>query len=267
MSDVLADRGGSMRGAAIIRRSTANCLLIRPEATANNTVVDLERDHLLADTKHKRFIDLAHPVEHGMITYKGMPGPVISDYRSREDSRTYYAEGAEFHIGRIEMIANTGTYIDSPFHRYANGADLSQLSLKSIADLPGICIAAGQSAIDAEVFENKDLSGRAVLVHTGWSRYWRTEKYAECPPFLTRDAAAFLVEAKAALVGIDSMNIDDIHDKARPVHSLLLKANIQIVEHLTNLAELPAENFRFFAIPPPVKSFGSFAVRAFAIQS
>lgn len=201
-----------------------------------------------------------------MVTYKGMPGPVISNYRSREMSREYFAEGTEFHIGRIELVANTGTYVDAPFHRFPTGKDLSELPLASLADLPGVRITADvDRAVDVQAFQGKDLAGKAVLVHTGWSRYWRTEKYFEYPPFLTRQAAEFLVNSRAALVGIDSMNIDDIHDKSRPVHTVLLQADIPIVEHLTNLEETPVEGFRFFAVPVKVKSFGSFPVRAFAI--
>jgi kynurenine formamidase len=216
--------------------------------------------------ERKRFIDLGHTVEHGMVTYKGMPGPVISNYRSREMSREYYAEGTEFHIGRIELVANTGTYVDAPFHRFPTGKDLSELPLASLADLPGLRISAGQGrAVGVESFQGKDLAGKAVLVHTGWSRCWRTEKYFEDPPFLTRQAAEFLAKSRAALVGIDSMNIDDIHDKTRPVHTVLLQAEIPVVEHLTNLEETPIEGFRFFAVPVKVKSFGSFPVRAFAI--
>lgn len=203
-----------------------------------------------------------------MITYKGMPGPVISDYRSRESSRDYYESGTEFHIGRIEMVANTGTYIDAPFHRFADGKDLSELPLESLADIPGIRISTGSNrAIDAEFFTGRDLAGKAVLVHTGWSRHWLTEKYFEDPPFLTQRAAEFLVESKVALVGIDSMNIDDINDKARPVHTAFLQANTPIVEHLTDLEEVPEEGFRFFAVPVKIKAFGSFPVRAFAIVS
>ena len=214
----------------------------------------------------KRFIDLAHTVEHGMITYKGMPGPVISNYRSREMSREYFAEGTEFHIGRIELVANTGTYVDAPFHRFPTGKDLSELPLTSLADLPGVRVTADlDRAVDVQSFQSLDLAGKAVLVHTGWSRCWGREKYFDDPPFLTRDAAEFLVKSRAALVGIDSMNIDDIHDKTRPVHTVLLQADIPIIEHLTNLEKTPVEGFRFFAVPVKVKSFGSFPVRAFAI--
>jgi len=219
-------------------------------------------------TKSKRLIDVSHTVEHGMVTYKGMPGPVITDYRSRESSKEFYAPGTEFHIGRIEMVANTGTYVDAPFHRFPKGKDLSELPLDALADLPGVRITADRDrAVDVEALKGRDLAGKAVLVHTGWSRYWLSEHYFEAPPFLTTKAAEFLAESGVALVGIDSMNIDDIHDKSRPVHTILLQANIPIVEHLTNLGELPADGFRFFAVPVKVKSFGSFPVRAFAITS
>jgi kynurenine formamidase len=216
----------------------------------------------------RKLIDLGHTVEHGMITYKGMPGPVITDFRSRESSRDYFAEGTEFHIGAIQMVANTGTYVDAPFHRFPAGKDLSELPLESLADLPGICITAdGSPRVDVEMLRGHDLEGKAVLVRTGWSRHWLTEKYFEDPPFLTSRAAEFLVQSGAVLAGIDSMNIDDIHDKSRPVHTQLLQANIPIVEHLTNLDAVPATGFRFFAVPVKVKSFGSFPVRAFAIAS
>jgi len=203
-----------------------------------------------------------------MITYQGMPGPVIADYRSRESSKQFYAPGTEFQIGRIDMVANTGTYVDAPFHRFPDGKDLSELPLDALADLPGIRISAEQHhAVDVELLEGKDLNGKAVLVSTGWSRHWLTESYFDNPPFLTRRAAEFLAQSNVALVGIDSMNIDDIKDKSRPVHTVLLQANIPIVEHLTNLGEIPAAGFRFFAVPVKVKSFGSFPVRAFAITS
>jgi arylformamidase len=214
----------------------------------------------------KRFIDVSHTVEHDLLTYKGLPSPVITDYRSREASREYYADGIEFHMGKIEMVGNTGTYIDSPFHRYPEGKDLSELPLESIAGMPGIRITADRNkAIDVDLFLDKDFSDKAVLIHTGWSRHWQTASYFENSPFLTRRAAELLVAGRAALVGIDSVNIDDINDKTRPVHSILLKANIPIVEHLTNLEEVAAQGFEFFAVPVKVKSFSSFPVRAFAI--
>jgi kynurenine formamidase len=213
-------------------------------------------------------IDVSHTIEHGMITYKGLPAPVIHDFLTRETSRKIYAPGTEFHIGSIEMVANTGTYLDSPFHRYADGADLSELPLSSLANLEGFTVRISNDevkAIGPSVFEGFDVRGRAVLVHTGWSRHWRTESYYANHPFLTRATAEFLVNEGAALVGIDSYNIDDITDPARPAHSMLLKAGIPIVEHLSNLDSLPESGFRFFAVPVKVKSFGTFPVRAFAI--
>jgi arylformamidase len=214
------------------------------------------------------FIDVSHTVEHGMITYKGLPAPIISDHLSRIASKTRYAEGTEFQIGKIEMVANTGTYIDSPFHRYANGKDLSGLPLANIANLDGLVIRQtkrNRRAIDADVFKNLKLKNKAVLVHTGWDKHWRTDQYAEGHPYLTRAAAQILVDQEVALVGIDSFNIDDAVDGTRPAHTLLLSAEIPIVEHLCNLEALPDEGFAFFAVPVKVKGFGSFPVRAFAI--
>jgi arylformamidase len=214
-----------------------------------------------------RFIELSHIIEDGMITYTGLPGPVISDYLSREDSASHYAEGTTFQIGKIEMLANTGTYIDAPFHRYSGGIDLSGLEMASIANLDGIVVRTtqGMRSIDKDVFERDAVKGRAVLIQTGWDRYWRNEAYFENHPFLTRDAAEYLKASGAALVGIDSLNIDDTTDGSRPAHSILLKANIPIVEHMCHLDLLPSQGFRFFAVPAPVKAMGSFPVRAFAI--
>ena len=220
-------------------------------------------------------IDLSHTVEHGMITYKGLPGPIISDHLSREASKSVYAAGTEFHIGRIEMVANTGTYLDSPFHRYPEGKDLSQLDLDSIANLEGFVVrslTAGsdpdQRGISAAGLAGGDLKGKAVLFHTGWDRHWRTEKYSDgTHPFLTAETAEFLVRAQPALVGIDSFNLDDTSTGTRPAHSLLLSAEIPIVEHLCHLDALPDHNFRFFAVPVKVKAFGTFPVRAFALVS
>lgn len=212
-------------------------------------------------------IDVSHTVEAGMITYKGLPAPVICDFLSREASRQYYAPGVEFQIGRIDMVANTGTYVDSPFHRYPDGKDLSEIPLSSLADLPAVVLRVppGRRAVDAAAFDGLDITGKAVLVHTGWSRHWRTDTYFEGHPFLTFDAAELLRERGAALVGIDSYNIDDTADGARPVHSTLLAAEIPIAEHLTGLDHLPDGGFRFFAVPIKVKAFGTFPVRAFAL--
>ena len=211
-------------------------------------------------------IDLSHTIEHGMTTYPDLPGPLICDYLSREASRSRYAPGVEFQIGKIEMVANTGTYLDSPFHRYAGGKDLAQLPLESLAGLDGVVVrvssAAGR-AISRRSFEAIELAGKAVLVHTGWDVHWRTERYLSNNPFLTRDAAEYLVSQGAVLVGIDSLNIDDIGDPSRPVHSTLLGADIPIVEHMCNLAGLPDQQFRFSAVPAKVAGFGTWPVRAF----
>jgi kynurenine formamidase len=218
--------------------------------------------------ENSRLIDVSHTVEHGLVTYKGLPAPIICDFLSREASRQLYAAETEFHIGKIEMVANTGTYLDSPFHRYADGDDLSQLLLSSVADIEGIVIRAGDSpgqAIDASRFHQVDVREKAVLVQTGWDRHWGSERYFEGHPFLTGDAARFLAGSGAKLVGIDSLNIDDIRDTARPVHSVLLKAGVPVVEHLCNLGALPDEGFKFFAVPVKVKGMGTFPVRAFGI--
>jgi arylformamidase len=213
-----------------------------------------------------RLIDLSHTVEHGMVTYKGLPAPIICDFLSREQSKRIYAPGTEFHIGKIEMVANTGTYLDAPFHRYADGKDLSELPLEWLADLEAIVVRAREAgrAIGPDAFAKHKVEGKAVLVQTGWSRHWRTDRYFDGHPFLTSEAAAHLRDAGARLVGIDSLNIDDISGGERPVHSTLLKADIPIVEHMTNLDQVPDGGFRFTAAPVKVKAFGTFPVRAFA---
>jgi kynurenine formamidase len=222
----------------------------------------------LTTTPAARFIDLSHTIEDGMITYKGLPAPLICDHLSREASRAVYAPGTEFQIGRITMVANTGTYIDSPFHRYADGADIADFELAAIASLDGLVVdVTGMSgrAIGRSAFTALDVRGKAVLVRTGWDAHWRTDAYFEGHPFLTADAARHLRDAGARLVGIDSLNIDDTADAARPVHTTLLGAGIPIVEHLCNLGALPASGFRFSAVPPKVRGIGTFPVRAFAI--
>jgi arylformamidase len=214
-----------------------------------------------------RFIDLSHTIESGMVTYKGLPAPLICDHLSREQSRSIYAPGTEFQIGRIEMVSNTGTYLDTPFHRFADGIDLSGLALESIADLPGVIVRIGASdnrAIDRAHFGAVEVRGRAVLVNTGWDRHWRTDRYFEGFPFLTEQAAIHLRDAGAVLVGIDSHNIDDTTGGTRPVHTTLLRAGIPIVEHMTNLGALPLRGFRFTAVPPKVSGMGTFPVRAHA---
>lgn len=215
----------------------------------------------------EQLIDLSHIVEDGMTTYPGLPGPVVCDFLSREASRAHYAPGTEFHIGQITLVANTGTYVDSPFHRYPDGKDLAELPLESLANLPGVrlCVPPEVRAIGPEWFAGLDVAGKAVLVQTGWSRHWRTAQYLVGHPFLVEETAVFLRDAGAKLVGIDSLNIDDTSGGARPVHSTLLAADIPIAEHLTGLDQLPHSGFRFFAVPVKVKAFGTFPVRAFAI--
>lgn len=214
------------------------------------------------------FIDLSHTIESGMITYKGLPAPLICDYLSRERSRDFYEAGTEFQIGKIEMVANTGTYLDCPFHRFEHGDDLSQVTLERCANLQGVIIEADYRSgieIGRKLFEEKDVRGKAVLVNTGWSAHWRTDTYFENHPFLTEEAAIFLRDAGAVLVGIDSHNIDDTRGRSRPVHSALLKAGILIVEHLCNLHALPKKHFYFNAVPPKFKGVGTFPVRAYAV--
>jgi kynurenine formamidase len=212
-------------------------------------------------------VDLSHVIEHGMVTYKGLPAPVICDYWTREASAELYEDGSSFQIGRIDMVANTGTYLDAPFHRYEDGADLAELDLKSLAALDGVVVRVPYAqglVIDAPALERIEVGGRAVLFHTGWDAHWRTDAYFENHPYLTAAAASLLVEKGARLVGIDSYNIDDTSARARPVHSILLAAGIPIVEHITNLAGLPDSGFRFTAVPPKVAGMGTFPVRAFA---
>ena len=222
----------------------------------------------------RQLIDLSHVVEDGMVTYRGLPAPVVCDYLSREASRAVYAPDTTFHIGQVTLVGNTGTYVDSPFHRFADGVDVAGLPLGALAELDacvarvGVGGAPGRRAIDDEALAaalgDRALRGRAVLVHTGWDRHWRTDAYFEGHPFLTAGAAAWLVAAGVALVGIDALNVDDTADGARPVHTALLGAGIPIVEHLRGLDALPVDGFRFTAVPAPVRGMGTFPVRAYA---
>ncbi len=215
-----------------------------------------------------RFVDLSHEIEHSMVTYPGLPAPAISDWLSRDASQTRYAPGTTFQIGKIELLANTGTYVDAPFHRYDGGTDVAGYPLTTLAGLDGVVVRATERAgraLGVDLFRRVAVRGKAVLVHTGWDAYWRTERYGSGHPFITRAAAEHLVAEGAALVGIDSLNIDDAADGARPAHSILLGAGIPIVEHLRGLGELPPRGFQFFAVPPRVKGMGSFPVRAFAV--
>ena len=213
-------------------------------------------------------VDLSHVIEEGMVTFKGLPGPHICDFWTREASAANYDDGSSFQIGRIDMVANTGTYLDAPFHRFADGKDLSELDLESLADLPALVVRKpfGRGlATDASDFAGLDVRGHAVLVHTGWDRHWRTETYYQDDPYLTAAAADWLAANGAALVGIDSHNIDDTRTRSRPVHTALLRAGIPICEHMTGLGKLPDSGFRFSAVPPKVKGMGTFPVRAYAL--
>jgi len=211
----------------------------------------------------RRLVELNHIIEEGMVTYKGLPGPVICDFLAREASLGLYEGDTTFQIGRIDMVSNT--YLDTPFHRWADGADLSGVALEQVTDLPGLVVRHDGPAIGADAFAGLDLAGKAVLVHTGWDRHWRTEAYQVAHPYLTAEAAAYLRDAGVALVGIDSHNIDDTTGKARPVHTILLRSGIPIVEHLTGLDALPLDGFVFNAPPPRVKGMGTFPVRAHAV--
>ena len=222
----------------------------------------------MADHQETKVVDLSHVIEHGMTTYPGLPGPLICDFWTREASAANYDDGSSFHIGRIDMVANTGTYLDAPFHRYADGIDLADLPLASLAELPALVVRRPWDegiATDARHLEGLDVRGKAVLVHTGWDMHWRTHRYGVEHPYLTADAAYWLIAGGAALVGIDSNNIDDTRVRARPVHTKLLGAGIPICEHMTALGSLPDEGFRFSAVPPKVKGMGSFPVRAYAV--
>ncbi len=212
-------------------------------------------------------IDLSHTIEDGLITYKGLPAPHICDYLSREQSNNNYDGDTSFQIGKIEMVTNTGTYIDCPFHRFADGNDTAQTALKSFAELDAVMIHIPFTEtlkITEDHLKNREIRNRAVLIQTGWDKHWNTELYYQDHPYLTEQAAMYLRDCNVKLVGIDSHNIDDTAGRTRPVHTLLLSAGILIVEHLCNLNKLPDHNFKFTAVPPKFKGVGTFPVRAFA---
>jgi kynurenine formamidase len=215
-----------------------------------------------------RLVDLSHTISAGLVTYPGIPVPAVHPHLTREASRSHYAEGTEFALDVITLAGNTGTYLDSPYHRYADGADLADLQLETLVDLPLELFRltdATERGIPATVFYDRELRGTAVLLHTGWDRHFGTPGYATGAPYLRGEAAAYLIKAGAALVGIDSINIDDAEtSRERPAHSQLLAAGLHVVEHLTNLAAVPPTGARFTAVPPKVREFGSFPVRAFA---
>jgi arylformamidase len=215
----------------------------------------------------QKFIDLSHVIEDGVVTYKGLPAPIICDYWTREESKQWYEEGTSFQIGKIEMVSNTGTYLDTPFHRYETGKDLSEILVEQTAGLEAIVIKVPFTetlSISAEFFKNLELENKAVLIFTGWDSHWKSDAYYTGNPFLTKDAAEYLVSQKVKLVGIDSHNIDDTSGKSRPVHTILLKNEILIVEHLCNMGKIPENKaIKFTATPPKVKGMGTFPVRAY----
>jgi len=224
----------------------------------------------MTDHARARYVDLSHEIVDGMLTHPGIPGPAISTFLSYEDSKARYAPGTTFAIGRIDLVANTGTYIDTPAHRFEARADTADLALASVVDLPGVladCLeqASAGRAIGPEAFDGIDVAGRAVLVRTGWDRHWGTPEYLAGHPFLSGPAAAWLVAAGAIAIGVDTLNVDSLEDPARPAHTAILGAGLPLVEHMTNLGALPADGFRFFAVPPRIRGMATFPVRAFAI--
>ena len=212
-------------------------------------------------------VELSHVIEAGMTTYPGLPGPEVTPHLTREASRAFYAAGTEFAIDRVNMVGNTGTYLDSPYHRYRAGTDLAGLPLSSLADLPCVVVrtlGSATPAIDVGALAGYEVASRAVLLHTGGDEHWGTPRYGEDAQYLTEDGARWLVEHGARLVGIDAVNIDDTTTRARPAHSVLLGAEVPVVEHLTGLGQLPPTGARFTAAPPRFAAFGTFPVRAYA---
>ena len=216
----------------------------------------------------RRAIDLSHEIVDGMVTHPGIPGPTISTFLTHEASAARYAPGTTFEIGRIDLVANTGTYLDTPAHRFAGRADLSDLDLATVVDLDAVLVdvrGRDARAIDPDAFAGIQVAGRAVLVATGWDRHWGTDAYLSDNPFLTEAAARHLVAAGAAIIGIDSLNVDSLADPQRPAHTVILDAGLPLVEHLTGLDGLPPDGFRFFAVPPRIRGMATFPVRAFAL--
>jgi kynurenine formamidase len=244
-------------------------LMVGETRILNKTIITEQhkRKPITPEQTGSVYIDLSHTIENGLITYKGLPAPIICDYMSREESKSRYEEGTTFQIGKIEMVTNTGTYIDCPFHRFEHGKDVSEIALESLADLEGTLISVPFTetlAITREHVQGYEVRNRAVLIHTGWAQRWNTPAYYENHPHLTREAAEYLRDCQVKLVGIDSHNIDNTSVNSRPVHTTLLGAEILIVEHLCNLDRLPANGFLFSAVPPKFKGAGTFPVRAMA---
>ncbi len=213
-------------------------------------------------------MDLSHDIVAGMLTYPGVPGPEIRITTTRTASAARLTSGASFEIESLTLVGNTGTYVDAPYHYHADRADVAELPLERLVNVPiAVVRAVGRTAVTAaDLGDPGRLWGHAVLVHTGWARYWGTPRYHELDcPHVTADAVDVLAAANAALVGIDSLNIDDPRDPRRPAHHRLLGADIPIVEHLTNLGSVPDTGARLIALPPPVRAMASFPVRAVAV--
>lgn len=240
-------------------------LMVEKVKIRNKRYVDEPHKRQPALTSTQTLVDLSHPIRDGMITYPGLPGPVITEHLSREESKAFYAEGVEFHIGRIEMVANTGTYIDAPFHRYESGTDIASLDLEDLVGAETVVVATTEHAIGDEVFADIETWGKVVLINTGWDANFGGDDYLGAHPYLTEAGARRLVSGGTKVVGIDSANIDDVSTGARPAHSLLLEAGIPIVEHLTNLGQLLGkERVETTVLPAPFVGVGTFPVRAVA---
>jgi len=218
----------------------------------------------------RHVIDLSHRIADGTVTYPGLPAPSITWDVTHEQSRPNYDEGTEFSFVRLNMTGNTGTYLDSPLHRFEGGADVTGFDLDRLVSVPGVVVrvaegSAGWPAIDADAFAGLDLAGKAVLFHTGWASRFSTPEYVGGHPYLTEDAAAALVAAWAAVVGIDSLNIDRTEGGTRPAHTTLLAAGVPIVEHLRGLELLPDAGFAFTAVPLNFEGLATSPVRAVAV--
>ena len=212
-----------------------------------------------------RFVDLSHTIEDGMGVLPGLPSPQIGAHLTHEASRDKY-DDAEFFLGKVDMPANVGTYIDSPFHRFKDREDLSRIPLEHLVGLPGLvldCSEASTRELHPEL-PDRDLDGVALLVRTGWDQKWATDTYFGPAPYLAEAFATELIERRVGLVGVDTWNVDDTTTRRRPIHTGLLDAGIYIVEHLRGLDGLPARGFRFFAPVISLRGGASFAVRAFA---
>lgn len=241
-------------------------VVAEPHRGSRDTVPPKTTDR--ASDSGDRLVELSHVITAGMTTYPGLPGPEITPHLTREASRDHYAPGTEFTIDRISMVGNTGTYLDSPFHRYPDGVDLAGLPLDAVADLPTVMVrlaGSGERGIGPNAFAAYDVAGAAVLLHTGWDRNWGTDAYGPDAPYLTEAGAKALVERGARLVGIDSVNIDNADGTERPAHSILLAAGVPVLEHLTGLDRLPVTGARLHTAPPRVAGFGTFPVRAYAV--